>query len=71
MQFAIDRGQEPSRFRSRAITLGGRGWVLSHSSLVGSLPWSRARSTHELWAWRRRWLSPSGAISMCSLSAGR
>jgi hypothetical protein len=51
--------------------LGGFGWVLSHSSLVGRRPALRARITHSLCAWRRRLVSPSGAISTCSESGGR
>ncbi len=50
---------------------GPRGWVRCHSSRNGSSPRARAASTHALWAWRRRRMSPAGAISMCSLSAGR
>ena len=50
---------------------GPRGWARCQSSRSGSSPRARAASTHALWAWRRRRVSPSGAISMCSLSAGR
>jgi hypothetical protein len=56
---------------ARCRTLVGRGCVRSHSSLVGRRPARRAASTHSVCAWRRRCESPSGAISMCSLSAGR
>jgi hypothetical protein len=38
---------------------------------VGRRPAARAAITHFVWAWRRRRESPSGVISMCSLSAGR
>jgi hypothetical protein len=48
-----------------------RGWARSHSSLNTNLPLARARITHAVCACRRRRVSPSGAINMCSLSAGR
>ena len=65
-------GREPRTLSARRRqTLGPRGWVFSHSSREGSLPALRAAMTHWVWACRRRLWSPSGNISMCSLSAGR
>jgi len=63
--------QDYPRPNSRRHSEGGRGWVRSHSSRRTSLPAARARSTHSVWAWRRRRESPSGAISICSLRAGK
>ena len=60
-----------TRRSSRRHSDGRRGWVRSHSSRSTSCPRARAASTHSVCACRRRRVSPSGAISMCSLSAGR
>ncbi len=46
------------------------GRSCSQSSRRRSSPRPRAARTHSLWAWRRRRVSPSGAISICSLRAG-
>ena len=61
----------PTRAATAVATDGARGCVRSHSSRSTSCPRERAASTHSVWAWRRRRVSPSGAISICSLSAGR
>ena len=71
MQPELAVARRPIRATRRDHALGGRGWVFSHSSRVGSLPALRAARTHSVWAWRRRLESPSGYISRCSLSAGR
>ena len=76
-QFARHRREPywppPRTLRSRAATAGrsGLGLAATRLRLVGSRPALRAASTHSVWAWRRRVESPSGAISMCSLSEGR
>ncbi len=49
----------------------GAAGCARHSSSVGRRPALRAASTQAVWAWRRREVSPSGAIRTCSLSAGR
>ena len=54
-----------------STTHGAAGCLGFQSSFSGSLPAARARSTHGVWAWRRRRWSPSGSSSMCSESAGR
>ena len=46
-------------------------WVARHSSRVEGAPLFRAARAHFVWAWRRAGVSPSGATSTCSLSAGR
>jgi hypothetical protein len=56
------------RAHHRRSSPGFRG---STSSRKGSRPALRSASTHAVCACRRRWSSPSGLISMCSLSAAR
>ena len=51
------------RRRRRWTSDGGRGCVLRQSSISGSRPACRAARTHSTCAWRRRLMSPSGAIS--------
>ena len=49
---------------------GSRGCDRRHSSRVGRRPALRAATAHAVCAWRRRLVSPSGAIRTCSCSAG-
>ena len=70
-----DHGRGAERRRktfSSALGLaaGSGACARSNSSRVGSRPSRRARRTQSVCAWRRREWSPSGNMSMWSLSAG-
>ena len=57
--------------KAAATATGGAAGRAASLRAAAARPAGARPQTHAVWAWRRRRVSPSGAISMCSLSAGR
>src|SRR2546421_212495 len=70
VRLTLPNHRESRALADRAPPAAGRGAVSPHRPRAGGRRPRRAASTPRVCACRRREASPSGAISMCSLSAG-